>query len=86
MNCTIVHPDSRAVFGRSPDGRTCTNVQMAGPVGAPRELASRLDALLESLVEVPEVGLGLRDGLAPERDQDAAERLRLGNSRSMTPG
>ncbi len=37
------------------------------------ELVPRLHALLERPVEVLEFGLGLRDGLAGERDQDAAE-------------
>ena len=34
-----------------------------------------LDALLEGLVEGAEIPLGLGDGLARERDQDAAEGL-----------
>ena len=36
-----------------------------------------LDALLEGLVEGTEAFLGLGDGLASERDQDAAEGLGL---------
>jgi Pyridine nucleotide-disulphide oxidoreductase len=39
-----------------------------------------LDALLEGLVEGPEALLGPGDGLAGERDQDAAEGLGLGET------
>src|SRR6516225_12146381 len=72
---------SLRVHGEPPTAADLSDIGRPGAAAAVRSWPScALGALLEGLVEGAEVGLGLSDDLAGERDQDAAEGLRLGQA------